>query len=212
MDPHNTRSTPNVQQLVIKLSGSGIAEQTIDLTTTYASDHVFTIRHLKAGIEALSGFATGRQFYRKGLYRLQDDEQLSASTSPLDLYICPEAWDAAEPSEPNSAPGFCIAHGAAVAIDLYRTDGSPLRPEETECPICQHDLTEDEATYTHETCRYSMHVGCLDVWIGENLNDGTTRATCPMDRQPYAFHIVRKGNHDGDDSDSGDSNDLNQLD
>lgn len=73
--------------------------------------------------------------------------------------------------------------------DLLASRGSLFRHEanDTDCMICKAPMTQEEETYTHITCRYSWHRGCLEMWVNSG-NLATT--TCPYDRQVFTYRPV----------------------
>ena len=59
------------------------------------------------------------------------------------------------------------------------TTGSPGRPEESDCPICDETMVDQETlTHTNGTCNHSYHRACWERWML-----GSPPATCPIDRE-----------------------------
>ncbi|KAK5087283.1 Mitogen-activated protein kinase kinase kinase 1 [Exophiala xenobiotica] len=63
--------------------------------------------------------------------------------------------------------------------NVTMTTGSPGRPEESDCPICDETMVDQETlTHTNGTCNHSYHRACWEKWML-----GSPPATCPMDRE-----------------------------
>lgn len=66
-----------------------------------------------------------------------------------------------------------------VFENVTLTTGSPARPDESDCPICDESMADQETlTHTNRTCNHSYHRACWEQWM-----TASAPATCPMDRE-----------------------------